>query len=50
MALVIGLIVRHATLIETSVPLGDVLAALADALRDQFRSVPLKRRLLPALG
>jgi hypothetical protein len=48
--LVLALLLRHAVLIDTTAPLGDVLAHLVDLLRDQFRILSTKRRVLPAFG
>jgi hypothetical protein len=49
-ALALALVARNATLLESTVPLGDIIIAVADSLRDQFRNAALKRRILPALG
>lgn len=49
-ASVIGTIMRHATLMDPTVNMSEVITALADSLRDNFRDVKLKRRLIAALG
>ncbi len=48
--LLLSLVLRNAQNIDASVLLGDVIAGIADALRDQFRNPVMKRRLLAAMG
>ena len=50
MAWLVGVILRQATTIAPSVPLPQLLVALAEAARDLHRDIPLKKRLLAALG
>eukprot|EP00051_Salpingoeca_urceolata_P012681 m.156979 g.156979 ORF g.156979 m.156979 type:complete len:1566 (+) comp17569_c0_seq8:231-4928(+) len=50
LAVVVGAVARHATAIADSVPMGEIAAALADALRDNFRNKVLKRKLAAAIG
>lgn len=49
-AMVVGLLMRHATLIRGDVHMAEMMSALTDALRVHYRHVRLKRRLIAALG
>ena len=49
-AALIGLIMRQATIILPQVPMPAVLAALAEAVRDNSKVTKLKKRLMGALG
>eukprot|EP00041_Stephanoeca_diplocostata_P028254 m.794700 g.794700 ORF g.794700 m.794700 type:complete len:1626 (+) comp23340_c0_seq1:451-5328(+) len=49
-AMVVGLLMRYATLIRGDVHMAEMMSALTDALRVHYRNVRLKRRLIAALG
>ena len=49
-ASVVGILMRNATMISEEVEMTEVVTTLADVLRDQFRNVQLKRRLVSTLG
>ena len=46
----LGVIMRNATLVGEAVDMCEMVTSLVDVLRDQFRNTQLKRRLIASLG